>query len=45
MNVKPLKEIDEITYAACTLCRNHEKAGFIEGIKVGIDLSKVAMHE
>ena len=45
MNGKPLKEIDEIIYAVCTLCRDHEKAGFIEGIKVGIDLSKVAMRE
>ena len=40
MNDKPLKEIDEIIYAACTLCRDHEKAGFIEGIKVGVSLSR-----
>ena len=39
MNGKPLKEIDEIIYAVCTLCRDHEKAGFIEGIKVGYALS------
>ena len=38
MNGKPLKEIDEIIYAVCTLCRDHEKAGFIEGIKVGFSL-------
>ena len=38
MNGKPLKEIDEIIYAVCTLCRNHEKAGFIEGIKIGFHL-------
>ena len=38
MNGKPLKEIDEIIYAVCTLCRDHEKAGFIEGVKVGIHL-------
>ena len=37
-NDKPLKEIDEIIYAVCTLCRNHEKAGFIEGIKIGFHL-------
>ena len=36
MNGKPLQEIDEIIYAVCTLCRDHEKAGFVEGIKVGI---------
>ena len=40
MNGKSLKEIDEIIYAVSTLCRDHEKAGFIEGIKVGIVLNK-----
>lgn len=40
MNGKSLKEIDEIIYAVCTLCRNLEKAGFIEGVKVGISLVK-----
>ena len=33
---KSLKESDEIIYAVCTLCRDHEKAGFIEGIKIGM---------
>ena len=40
MNGKPMKEIDEIIYAVCTLCRDHEKAGFIEGVKVGMNLAK-----
>ena len=40
MNGKPLKEIDEIIYVVCTLCRDHEKAGFIEGIQIGIALTK-----
>ena len=40
MNGKPLQEIDEIIYAVCTLCRDHEKAGFVEGVKVGIGLSQ-----
>ena len=40
MHGKPLKEIDEIIYAVCTLCRDHEKAGFSEGIKVGLSLAK-----
>ena len=35
MNGKPLKEIDEIIYAVCALCRDHEKAGFIKSVKVG----------
>ena len=40
MNGKPLQEIDEIIYTVCTLCRDHEKAGFIEGVKVGIGLGQ-----
>ena len=40
MNGKPLQEIDEIIYAVCTLCRDHEKAGFVEGVKVGIGLDQ-----
>ena len=40
MNGKTLKEIDEIIYAVCTLCRDHEKVGFIEGVKVGMLLAR-----
>ena len=40
MNGKPLKEIDEIIYSVCTLCRDHEKAGFIEGVKAGTSIAK-----
>ncbi len=40
MNGKPLKEIDEIIYAVCTLCRDHEKAGFVEGVKGGMSLTR-----
>ena len=40
MNGKPLKEIDDIIYAVCTLCRDHEKAGFIEGVKVGMNIAR-----
>ena len=40
MNGKTLKEIDEIIYAVCTLCRDHEKAGFIEGVKIGMSLAQ-----
>ena len=39
MNGKPLKEIDEIIYAVCTLCRNHEQDGFEAGVKAGICLA------
>ena len=40
MNGKPLQEIDEIIYTVCTLCRDHEKAGFVEGVKIGIGLGQ-----
>ena len=40
MNGKQLKEIDELIYAVCTLCRDHEKAGFVEGVQIGIALAK-----
>lgn len=36
----PLLDMDDIIYTACTLCREHEKSGFIEGVKVGILLTK-----
>ena len=38
MNGMPLREMDKIIYPACKLCRDHEKSGFIEGVKLGICL-------
>ena len=38
MNGMELREMDKIIYPVCTLCRDHEKAGFVEGIKIGIRL-------
>ena len=38
MNGMELREIDKIIYPVCNLCRDHEKAGFVEGIKIGIRL-------
>ena len=40
MNGIPLREMDKIVYPVCTLCRGHEKAGFVEGVKVGIKLKE-----
>ena len=40
MNGKDLREMDQILDPVCTLCRDHERAGFIEGIKVGLRLAK-----
>lgn len=38
MNGMPLREMDKILYPVCTLCRNHQRAGFAHGIKVGVRL-------
>ena len=40
MNGKTLREMDQIIYPVCTLCRDHERAGFIAGIKIGIMLAR-----
>ena len=38
MNGMPLQEMDKIIYPVCKLCRDHERAGFVEGIKIGVCL-------
>ena len=40
MNGMTLREMDRVIYPVCTLCRDHEKAGFVEGIKVGLRLAQ-----
>ena len=35
MHGVPLREMDRIVDDVCTPCREHEKAGFLEGLKVG----------
>lgn len=40
MNGMPLQEMDKIICPVCTLCRDHEKAGFIEGIHLGVLLAQ-----
>ena len=39
MNGMELQEMDRVLYPVCTLCRDHERSGFIQGVKVGISLS------
>ena len=36
MNGMTLQEMDRIVYPLCTLCRDHERSGFVNGVKVGI---------
>ena len=40
MNGMELHEMDRILDSVCALCRSHERAGFVEGVKVGVTLSK-----
>ena len=39
MHGMSLREMDRIIDVVCTLCREYEKAGFTEGIKVGFAIS------
>ena len=39
MNGMELQEMDKIIYPVCTLCRDHQRSGFVEGVRVGIRLS------
>ena len=36
MNGMELREMDKIIYPVCTLCRDHQRSGFVEGVKIGI---------
>ena len=40
MHGMSLREMDRIIAAVCTLCREHGKAGFVEGVKTGIMINK-----
>lgn len=40
MSGMPLREMDNIIYPVCKLCRDHERSGFVEGIRVGIRLEQ-----
>lgn len=38
MNGKTLTQMDTILDPVCTLCRDHQRSGLIEGIKLGVRL-------
>lgn len=40
MNGMPLREMDKIIYPVCTLCRDHQRSGFVDGVKVGMLLAE-----
>ena len=44
LNGIPLREMDWIINPVCTLCRDHERNGFVHGVQVGIRLAKEAQN-
>lgn len=40
MNGMELREMDKIIYPVCTLCRDHQRSGFVDGVKVGVRLAQ-----
>ena len=38
MNGMPLREMDKIVYPICILCRDHQRSGFVEGVRIGFVL-------
>lgn len=40
MHGQSLREMDKVIYTVCTLCREHERAGFIHGVQVGVRLEE-----
>ena len=39
MNGMSLREMDKVIYPVCKLCRDHERSGFVAGIKIGIHIA------
>lgn len=39
MNSMTLQEMDQILEPVCALCRDHARAGFVEGLRIGFILT------
>ena len=39
INGMALRDMDKIIYPVCTLCRDHQQSGFVDGVKVGLLLA------
>lgn len=39
MNGIPLAEVDRIIYPVCMLSQDHERIGFCEGVRIGVQLA------
>lgn len=40
LNGMPLHEADQVIFPICTLCRNHNQVGFVEGIRIVVLLAQ-----
>ena len=40
LNGTPLQEMDWIINPVCALCRDHERNGFVHGVRVGVRLTQ-----
>lgn len=45
MNGMTIREMDKIIYPVCTLCRDHQRSGFVEGVKIGLLLAKEVIED
>lgn len=45
MNGMELREMDRIIYPVCALCRDHERTGFVNGLRIGIRLYRELANE
>lgn len=40
MNGMSIQDVDRVIYPVCTLCREHESHGFMDGVCIGIQLAR-----
>ena len=43
MNGMTIEEMDRVIYPVCSLCRDHQRVGFMEGVKIGLLLAGEVM--
>ena len=43
MNGMTIQEMDRVIYPVCSLCRDHQRVGFTEGVKIGVLLAEEVM--
>ena len=43
MNGMTIQEMDRVIYPVCSLCRDHQRVGFVEGVKIGLLLAGEVM--